>query len=41
MLHRLAPASNEIYHELERTYGKQKMRQLLDLLEELALLDKN
>ncbi len=39
MLVRLAPKSNAIYEELERAYGKRKMRQLLDLLEDLALLD--
>ena len=39
MLVRLAPKSNAIYEELERSYGKKKMRQLLDLLEDLAVLD--
>ena len=38
MLHQMMPESNAIYQELERTYGKQRMRELLDLLEDLAEL---
>ncbi len=33
-----APASNEIYAELERSFGAKKMDKLLDLLDELAHL---
>lgn len=40
MLRRLAPRSNEIYEELEEAYGRKKMQQLLDLLEDLAVLEK-
>ena len=39
ILQRLAPHSNAIYEEIERVYGRKKMRQLLDLLEDLAELD--
>ncbi len=38
LLHKMMPDSNAIYEELERTYGKQRMRELLDLLEDLAEL---
>ena len=39
MLRRLAPLSNAIYEDLEKAYGRRKMQQLLDLLEDLAQLD--
>lgn len=38
LLLKMVPMSNTIYEELERTYGKARMRELLDLLEELAEL---
>jgi len=39
MLSELVPMSNAIYEELERSYGKERIGELLDLLEDLAELE--
>lgn len=36
LLRRLAPRSSAIYEELEVTFGKARMKELLDPLEDLA-----